>query len=78
MKPVNSKSLLHFVFDQMEKLDNGTITNETAIAQAKLASQANNILNYELKRAVVELRLKEIGSDIEPHLREIECKNFEV
>lgn len=77
MKPVNAKSLLCFVFDQMEKLDNGTITNETAIAQAKLASQANNLLNYELKRTIVELRLKEIGSDIQPQLREIESKCFD-
>ena len=77
MLPANSKSLLSFIFTQMDRLDKGEITNEQAIAQAKLASQAHNLLNYELKRSIVELKLKEVGSVIEPHLREIESKNFE-
>ena len=50
--PVNSKSFLAFIFNQMQKLDRGEISNETACAQAKLASQANNVYNYELKREI--------------------------
>lgn len=57
MQPVNNKSLLHFIFDQMEKLDRGEITAEAGQVQAKLASQANNSLMYELKRADIQMRL---------------------
>ena len=77
MQPVNTKSLLTFIFSQMEKLDKGEITNETACAQAKLASQANNVLNYELKRTIVQIKMQEIGATndaTEIRLREIESK----
>lgn len=77
MQPVNTKSLLTFIFSQMEKLDNGEITNETACAQAKLASQANNVLNYELKRTIVQIKMQEIGAitdSTDIKLREIESK----
>jgi len=60
----------------MEKLNRNEIDANTACAQAKLASQASNLLNYELKRTIVELRLKEIGNSVEPRLREIESKGF--
>ena len=78
--PVNTKSLLAFIFNQMERLNSGEIDAVTACAQAKLASQASNVLNYELKRTIVQMRLREIGSGInatEPRLREIESKRFE-
>lgn len=78
--PVNTKSLLAFIFNQMERLNSGEIDANTAHAQAKLASQASNILNYELKRTIVQMRLREIGggvSAIEPRLREIESKKFD-
>lgn len=77
MTPANSKSLLAFIFDQMEKLNKNEITAEQACAQAKLASQASNLLNYELKRTIVQLRLNEIGGNVTPKLREIETKNFD-
>lgn len=73
MTPVNSKSLLHFLFNQMEKLDKNEITVQEGQAQANLAKQANNLLTYELKRAEVQLKLE--GSMIK--IREIEAKNFE-
>ena len=73
MAPVNSKSLLHFIFDQMEKLDRKEITVQEGQAQANLAKQANNLLTYELKRAETLLKLQ--GSEIQ--LREIESKSFE-
>lgn len=76
-EPVNTKSLLAFVFNQMAKLDRKEIDWQTANAQAKLASQASNLLNYELKRTIVELKLREIGNATNPRLREIESKTFE-
>lgn len=76
-KPVNTKSLLGFIFNQMEKLDRGEIDANTASAQAKLASQANNLLDYELKRSLVQIKMKELGENVTPTLREIESKAFD-
>lgn len=78
--PVNTKSLLAFIFNQMERLNAGEIDSQTACAQAKLASQASNVLNYELKRTIVQLKLREIGGGLQatqPRLREIESKAFD-
>lgn len=78
--PVNTKSLLAFIFNQMERLNSGEIDANTACAQAKLASQASNVLNYELKRTIVQMRLREIGGGVQgtvPRLREIESKVFD-
>lgn len=77
MQPVNTKSLLAFIFNEMERLSNGEIDAQTAQAQAKLASQASNILNYELKRTIVQMRMQQIGAGIQVQditLREIESK----
>jgi hypothetical protein len=79
MKPVNNKSLLHFIFDQMEKLDKNEIAVDQAKAQANLAKQANNSLKYELDRATTQMKIethnREFGSSV--NLREVESKNFE-
>jgi hypothetical protein len=78
MKPVNNKSLLHFIFDQMEKLDNKEIDIDQAKAQSLLAKQANNAMKYELDRATVLLKLSEYnrdGSKVE--LRNVEGINFD-
>lgn len=75
MQPINTRTLLIHLFRQMERLDKGEITNETACAQAKLASQANNVLNYELKRTIVQIKMLELGVDYDTtkvELREIE------
>jgi len=78
--PCNAKSLLSFIFNQMEKLSSGEIDANTANAQAKLASQASNLLNYELKRTVVQIQMQRSGlnvSSTEVRLREIESKGFD-
>lgn len=79
MKPVNSKSLLAFVFGQMEKLNNGEIDNETANSQAKLSQQAVNIIRLEHERSRVQIELAKCNNEINTtlELREIESKNFE-
>ena len=78
MKPVNSKSLLGFVFDQMEKLDNGQIDNAQAREQSNLIKQANNLLKYELDRSKVKIQLAEHNTIYKDNieLRDIESKNF--
>lgn len=79
MKPVNNKSLLHFLFDQMEKLDNKEIDVEQAKAQANLAKQANNSLKYELERSKTLMELDQhrtaTGNSID--FRNVEGKNFD-
>lgn len=79
MTPVNNKSLLHFIFDQMEKLDKKEIDIETAKAQSSLAKQACNVMNYELKRADVQMKLTEHNAIYKDglKLREVEGKSFE-
>ena len=79
MKPINNKSLLHFIFDQMEKLDKNEIDVQTAKAQSLLSKQANNSLRYELERTNTLIKLDEHnrkhGTNIE--VRNVEGKNFE-
>lgn len=79
MKPVNSKSLLSFVFSQMEKLDNNEIDVAQAREQSNLVKQANNLLKYELDRAKVKMQLTEHNAIYKDgcNLRDIESKNFE-
>ena len=77
MKPVNNKSLLHFLFDQMEKLDNGQINVETAREQSNLVKQANNLLKYELDRTKVlmDLTIHNETYDKNLQLRNIEAED---
>ena len=78
MQPVNSKSLFHFICGQMEKLDNNDITVESEQAQSNLAKQAINILNYEIKRAELMVKLDECNkNESSIRLREIEGKAFD-
>jgi hypothetical protein len=79
MKPVNSKSLLGFVFDQMEKLDKGEIDTQQAREQSNLVKQANNLLKYELDRSKVQMELTKHNAVYKDglKLRDIESKNFE-
>lgn len=79
MKAVNNKSLLCFIYDQMEKLDDGSATVEEAKAQANLAKQANNIMRYELDLVKTKMKLKEHNTlqDDNIELRNVESKNFE-
>jgi hypothetical protein len=79
MTPMNNKSLLHFIFDQMNKLDKKEITIQEANSQAALMKQANNSLKYELDRAKVLIMLdqnqREGGASLK--IRDVESLNFE-
>lgn len=79
MVPTNSKSLLHFIFDQMEKLDRKEISVQEGQVQANLAKQVNNLLTYELKRADIQMKLTAHNAVYKDglRLREVESKNFE-
>jgi len=76
-QPVNSKSLLAFIFNQMKKLQDGEITPAEACAQAKLAGQANKLYENELKRTAIQIKMKELGIEATPMIREIESKAFD-
>lgn len=79
MKPVNNKSLIAFLFDQMDKLDSNQIDVETAKAQANLAKQVNNAMKYELDLANTKMKIAEFNktSENKVELRNAESKNFE-
>jgi len=65
MKPTDNKSLLQFIFDQMEKLDKDEIDCNQASTQAKLAKEANNSLMYEIKRAELIMKIRNAGINID-------------
>jgi hypothetical protein len=79
MKPVNEKSLLHHIFNQMDKLDNKEITSVEATAQSKLASQAIALYKMEMERAKLLMELQShaeaTGKVVE--LRELSSKGFD-
>jgi hypothetical protein len=79
MKPVNNKSLIGFLFDQMDKLDNDTITVEQAKAQANLAKQVNNAMKYEIDLVNTKMKVIEFNktTDQKVEMRNAESKNFE-
>lgn len=72
MKPVNTKSLFSVICSYIEKIDSGEITSEQANSVSKLVGQANNLLNYELKRAVLMA-----NPDINKNHRNLEIKSFD-
>lgn len=78
MKPVNNKSMIAFLFNQMEKLDNGQISVEKAKEQSNLAKQVNSAMKYELDRARVKMELTKHNAIYKDglDLREIESKNY--
>ena len=73
MKPVNTKSLFSVLCSQIEKLDKGEIDATQATAVSKLVAQANNLLNYELKRAALMTNM-----DFQKVHRNLEIKSFDV
>lgn len=79
MTPVNNKSMLAFLFSQMNKLDEGKIDTQTAREQANLAKQVNNAMRYELDRANTLMELAKHNAIYKDglNLREIESKNFD-
>ena len=79
MKPVNNKSLIAFLFDQMNKLDENIIDVEKAKAQANLAKQVNNAMKYELDLAKVKMEISTFNntSFTKVELRNVESKNFD-
>lgn len=80
MTQVDTTAILSFLFQQMEALSKGEIDTNKANAQANLAKQACNVLNYELKRTEVQMKMFKIGGDIKAdqiELREIETKRLE-
>ena len=72
MMPVNTKSMFSMLCNYMEKLDNNEIDVAQATAMTKLIGQANNLLNYELKRAVLMS-----NPDFKAQHRGLELKTFD-
>lgn len=72
MMPVNTKSMFSMLCTYMDKLDKGEIDVSQASAMSKLIGQANNLLVYELKRAVLMS-----NENFKTEHRHLESKNFD-
>ena len=79
MKPVNNKSLMHFLFEKMEQLDAGEISIEKAKTQASLAKQATEIvkLEHDRTRLVLEVDRHNRQSGTDYSIRNLEAINFD-
>lgn len=69
-KNASAKTIFMHLCDQMDKLNSKLISVEEVKAQSNLAKQANNVLKYELDRAIAKAKFKK---DLE--IREIENDN---
>jgi hypothetical protein len=65
-KKANSKELLKHSFNVMMLLKSKSISVEEAKAHANLIKQSNNVLRYELDRAIAQQKFENI------EIREIE------
>lgn len=77
--PQNSKSLLMFMFQCMEKVANGEMDNKTANTLTGLAAQANATLRNELMRTTIQLHCLQANTGIsaqEVRIRNLESKAF--
>lgn len=72
MLPVNSKSMFALLCTYMEKLDSDEIDVSKASAMSKLVGQANNLMNYELKRAALMT-----NDNFKKEHRSLEMKTFD-
>ena len=70
--PVNSKSMFSTLCSYMEKLDNDEIDVNKANGMSKLIGQANNLLNYELKRSALMC-----NNEFKAQHRNLELKTFD-
>ena len=79
MKPTNNKSMISFLFEQMDKLDREEISESKAREQANLAKQVNSAMKYELDRAKVKMELTKHNAIYKDglNLRDAEINNFE-
>ena len=76
----NSKALFHFLANQMEKLDNNEISEGKAKAQAGVAKQIVQILNYELARVKTQIEISHHNQNQnfqKLELREVESTSFD-
>lgn len=79
MKPVNEKSLLHHIFEQMDKLSRQEISTADANVQSKLANQAISLYKLEQERAklIMELQRHAESTGKVVELRELSSKGFD-
>ena len=59
-KSANAQKIFVHLCDQMDKLNMKLITVEEAKAQANLAKQANNLLNYELNKGIAKAKFEDL------------------
>lgn len=72
--PCNLKSMVAFLFNQMDMLARGEIDSSSACAQAKLAQAINRAYEAEMKNALVQIKLKEVDPSVQPRLKCLDSK----
>jgi hypothetical protein len=79
MKPVNNKSMIAFLFGQMDRLDRDEIDVTKAREQSNLAKQVNNSMKYELDRVKTKMEITKHNNlyNSNVSLRDVESKGFE-
>ena len=76
-QPVNMKSFVAFLYKAMSETYNGTIETKKAKAIASLAREVNIAIANETARCLAECRMKDLGVNVNPTIRNIESKKFE-
>lgn len=61
VKEVNTKELLRHAFDTMMLLKSKAISTDEAKEQANLIKQSNNLLRYELDKAIAIQKFEKIN-----------------
>lgn len=61
VKEVNTKELLRHAFDTMMLLKSKAISTDEAKEQANLIKQSNNLLRYELDKAIAIQKFENIN-----------------
>ncbi len=59
-KSANTKVIFKHLCDQMDKLNMKLVSVEEVKAQANLAKQANNLLNYELNKGIAKAKFENL------------------
>lgn len=78
MRPVNEKSLFHFLCDAMEKVSTGEMDAGKATAICNLSREAEKLLEGERKRVSLLMKMDEHERNFNkrPQLRELAAFGF--
>jgi len=79
MKPVNNKSLTHYLFDLMEKVNNKEVELDSARVQTGIARQLQSAMRFENERVETLIKVDKYNRATGTNfvLRSVEGKPFD-